>query len=404
MSTASRATSRAATAGLVAAAALIAAACGSTTAPATARSAAVAAVPASPLGTSIATPAATWATVVMGGSAAQYNNFWQLFVRLAGSPRWELVTPPGTADNGGLVLAPDSESGLITAFRPSQLLTYTPLSQTGDAGRAWSSINPLDAALASTPSAIAVDPGSNRLTALTASGSADEAAVGSQAWHTLATTRAVAATQAGRACGLTALTAVAWTPAGAPLLAGSCTRAGKTGIFVQQNGAWQAAAPALPASLAGQDISVSRLAVDGSQTVALLTVGTGKAARIVAAWSDDGRSGDDRSGDDSARWTLSPPLELDGSEPASASFGPGGQVAIITAAGHGALMAGTGGSWRTLPALPPGTATLAPGSSGQADALAVHAGTLTVWQLSPGGTTWTQAQVMKVPIQYGSSS
>ena len=57
------------------------------------------------LATSLVTAAGTWAVAVMGGSAASHNNFWQLFVRPAGSRSWKLVTPPGTADNGGLVLA-----------------------------------------------------------------------------------------------------------------------------------------------------------------------------------------------------------------------------------------------------------------------------------------------------------
>jgi hypothetical protein len=389
---------RAVAAAVLAAAGLLAAACGSTAAPAPGRPATVAAVPASPLGTSVATSAATWAAVVMGGSAAQHNNFWQLFARPAGSAKWQLVTPPGTADNGGLVIAPGSGAGLITAFRPSQLLTYTPLSETGDAGHSWSAINPLDAALANTAAAMAVQPAGSGLLALTADGTAEEATAGSDAWHTVATTRTVAETSAGRRCGLTALTAVAWTPAGQQL-AGTCARAGTAGIFTRQNGIWQASGPTLPASLADQDISVSRLAVDGSQTVALLTAGTGRAARLVAAWT-----GDSSTANGGARWTFSPQLSLDGTGPASASFGPGGQIAVITAAGRGALIASTGRSWRQLPALPPGTATLAPLSSGQVDALAVHAGTLTVWQLAPDATTWTQAQVIKVPIQYGSSS
>lgn len=399
MIAASRARSRTAAAGLITAAGLLAAACGSTATPAANRSAADAAVPPSPLGTSVATQPATWATVVMGGSAAQHNNFWQVFVQLAGSRRWELVTPPGTADNGGLVLAPGSGSSLITAFRPSQMLTFTPLSQSGDAGRTWSALSPLDAALASTPSAIAVQPAGDRLIALTSDGTADETAAGSDSWHALATTRSVAATPAGRRCGLTALTAVAWTAAGAPLLAGTCTHPGVAGVFARQSGTWQAAALTLPASLAGQDISVSRLATGGRQTVALLTVGTGKGARLAAAWSDDALSDDN-----SAHWTISPPLGLGGTALASASFGPGGAVAVITTGGHGALITSSDSSWRQLLPLPPGTATLAPTASGQTDALAVHGSTLTVWQLPPGATTWTQTQVIKVPILYGSSS
>jgi len=391
--TASGSGARAATAALVGAAGLLVAACGSSAARAPATSAETAAVAASPLGTSVSTASATWATMVMGGSAAQHNDFWQLFVRPSGLSQWKLVTPPGTADNGGLVLAPAGGAGLITAFRPSQLLTYTPLSQTSDAGRTWSAINPFDAALASTPAAMAAQPGGNQIIALDATGTAEEATAGSSAWHTLATTRTVAATAAGRRCGLTSLTAVGW-QTGVPLLAGTCSHADATGIFALESGTWQAAGPSLPASIAGGRVSVSRLAVTASQTIALLTAGTGHTARLVAAWSNAG----------SQHWTLSPPLALNGTGPASASFGPGGLVAVMTAADHGAVIAGKDNSWEELPALPAGTATLAPSASGLVDALAVHGGTLTVWQLAPGATTWTQTQVIKVPIQYGSSS
>ena len=68
------------------------------------------------------------------------------------------------------------------------------------------------------------------------------------------------------------------------------------------------------------------------------------------------------------------------------------------------LQAGSGPHASLLPPLPPGTATLAPGVGGAADALAVRGGTLTVWQHAPGGTTWAKIQVINVPIPYGSSS
>jgi hypothetical protein len=87
----------------------------------------------------------------------------------------------------------------------------------------------------------------------------------------------------------------------------------------------------------------------------------------------------------------------------SASFGPGGTAAIITTAHHGQIISGAGSSWHPLPPLPPGTATLAPGP-GAVDALAVDRGTLTIWQLAPGGNTWAKNQVINVPIPYGSSS
>ena len=112
----------------VVAGAMLAAGCGTATPPAS-RQAARAAPTTPALDTSLVTAAGTWAVVVMGGSAARHNNFWQLFIRPAGSTRWKLVTPPGTADNGGLVLASAGQS-LITAFRPSQNLTFTPLTET----------------------------------------------------------------------------------------------------------------------------------------------------------------------------------------------------------------------------------------------------------------------------------
>jgi hypothetical protein len=328
----------------------------------------------------------------MGGSAADYNNFWQLFIRPAGSTRWKLVTPPGTADNGGLVLAGGGQE-LITGFRPSQNLTYSPLIGTTDGGQAWSSLNPLDAALASAPDALAVGPGGGQLLALLDGGPAEEAAPGATTWSTLASQQALAATPAGRRCGLQALTAAAFTPAGLPVLAGTCARPGTAGIFTFGNGTWQAAGPVLPATLAGQDITVSRLTRTAQGMTALLVAGTGSGASLLAAWSAAG-----------GRWTLSPLLPLHGAALTSASFGPGATAAVIAGANRGQITIVPGSAWQSLPPLPPGTATLAPGPGGAADALAVRGGTLTVWRHVPGGTTWARAQVIVVPIPYGSSS
>ena len=136
----------------------------------------------------------------MGGPVAQENNFWQLFARPAGSSRWTLVTPPGTADNGGLVLA-GAGGSLITGFRPSQYLTYTPLTITRNAGQAWSSTGPLDGALADVPDALAAASATGHLLALTADGTAELAAPGYTSWTTLATQRSLAATPPAAAAG-----------------------------------------------------------------------------------------------------------------------------------------------------------------------------------------------------------
>ncbi len=85
-------TARTAGGAVVIAACMLAAGCGSspvTTPPTTA----VPAV-APPLTTaSIDATGAGWAIVEMGDSAAQEDNFWELFVRPTGTSPWRLATP-----------------------------------------------------------------------------------------------------------------------------------------------------------------------------------------------------------------------------------------------------------------------------------------------------------------------
>ena len=345
------------------------------------------------LATSLGTAAGTWAITVMGGSAASHNNFWQLFMRPAGSTEWKLVTPPGVADNGGLVTAGTGGQSLITGIRPSQDLTYTPLTTTRNGGQAWSPAGPLDAALAAAPDALAAAPATGHLLALLTTGTVKAAAPGYTRWTTLASRHSLATTPAGRRCGLTALTAGAFTPSGTPLMAGRCSRPGTAGIFAAENGTWQAAGPALPATLDHELTTVLRLTRTSTGNVALLETGAGPAASLLAAWYA-GNGG---------RWVLSPVVRLHGARLMSASFGPGSATALVLTGNRGETITGAGAVWRSLPALPAGTATLAPGPSGGFDALAVHRTRLTIWQLGPGTTAWRATQAMNVPVQFGSS-
>jgi hypothetical protein len=373
--------------------AALAAGCGSTASSAPGPAPGAPSAGASFLATSLGTASGTWAITVMGGSAASHNNFWQLFARPAGSAKWKLVTPPGVADNGGLVTAGTGGQSLITGIRPSQDLTYTPLTITRNGGQAWSPAGPLDAALADAPDALAAAPGTGRLLALLTNGTVKAAAPGYTRWTTLATQSSLATTPAGRRCGLTALTAVTFAPSGTPLLAGRCRRPGTAGIFAAKNGAWLAAGPALPATLDHQHITVLRLTPTSSGDVALLEAGTGPDASLLAAWSA-GNGG---------HWALSPVIRLRGAELTSASFGSGGTAALVLTGNRAETVTGAGAAWRSLPALPAGTATLAPGPAGGFDALAVHRTRLTIWQLGPGTTAWRATQAMNVPIQFGSS-
>jgi hypothetical protein len=372
---------------LLTAAAALAAGCGAGRPPATAPA------PAAPptLATSIITPAGAWAVAVMGGSAAQHNNFWQLFARPAGAASWRLVTPPGVASNGGLVIAPGGGRSLTAGFRPSQRLVFTPLAVTSDFGAGWSSAV-LDAPLASLPDALAAAPGSGRLLALLTDGTVEVSGSGAT-WTTLVTRRSLAGSAVGSRCGLQQLTAAAFSPAGAMLLAGACAHPGTAGIFTGTGGAWRLAGPVLPAALAGQPVTVLRLTSTGSGLVAVLQAGTGPSARLLAAWSADG----------GGRWDLSALFRLGGARVAATSFGPAGETAITLTDSRGLTIAGPGQPWRPLPALPAGTATLAPGPGAALEALAVHGTRLTVWRPGTGDTGWTQVQAITVPIQYGSS-
>jgi hypothetical protein len=350
--------------------------------------------PAAPpsLSTSLVTTSGTWATAVMGGSAASHNNFWQLFVRPTGSATWRLATPPGVASNGGLVLAGLPAGSVLAGFRPSQDLSYSPLATTKDTGKVWSP-GLLDAALADVPSALAADPASGHLLALLSDGTADTSGPGATAWTRLATRQAIAGSPAGARCRPDSLTAVAFSPSGPPMLAASCGHPGTVGIFSRTGGSWQLAGPRLPASYAHQPITVLRLTTTGETITALLTAGNAPATRLLAAWSTDRGT----------HWTLSPALPLDHAALTAAADGPGSSLAVILSNHHAAGITSSAASWQALPIVPAGTATLAAGPSGGWNALAVHRTQLTIWQAGPGARSWTSGQVIKVPVQFGSS-
>jgi hypothetical protein len=393
--------------------ALLAAGCGSQAAPVTTPALRV---QTAPLSTSLVTPQGTWAVTVMGGSAADESNFWQLFVRPAGATRWSLVTPEGVADNGGLVAAAGAEQGasLVVGFRPSQALAFSPLATSSDTGQHWTP-GLLDADLADVPDAMAVAPSGQTLALLHNGGieaAASAAAATAGQWSRLTTLSALAASAPGRGCGLVAVNAVTFGPNNVPMAAGSCVRRGVAGVFADRGGAWQAAGPVLPAGFGGDQVQVLGLARTAGGNAALLVAGTS----LLAAWSDGGR------------WTVSAPVAAAGDEQgvSASGFGPGGSVWVLLGGGRAETIGGPGGSWQALPPVPAGTqvlvpagtqvlvpagtqvlapagtATLAPGSGSAAyDALAVAGSRLTVWRLAAGA--WAQVQVINVPITYGSS-
>jgi hypothetical protein len=374
-----------------------------------------------PLATSVRANGGTWATVAMGDLGQPLNTFWQLMFHPDGAGKWtDHVEATATATNGGLVLAGGGGS-LIVGVRPSNDLTFSPLISTTNGGRSWSD-GLLDQGLASRPEALAAGPGGRALAIVEGRGGAEVVRSNGNltTWQPLMTARALAAVPSGRTCDPATITSVGYL-AGAAVLGTSCQRSGQSAIFVQQGETWHQAGPPRSSSSGPYQrgrAEVLGLMPDGGGLAALVGLappGTkeggakeggakerGAATTLdpgfVVAWATT-----------SGIWRTSPAYSL-GTGHHLASFGatPAGGVFVLGQGPSGgmalAVAGGPGLSWRDLPAPPNSTATVAFLPGGTVDALAVKSTTLTVWALSPGTTSWAKAQVLDVPVQFGSSS
>jgi hypothetical protein len=345
------------------------AACASA-APATSTAESQQPVASAPLATSVTTAQDSWAILPVAANPA----FWQVLVRPATAQTWRLVTPPGVADNGGLVVAA-SGGTLTVAFRPSQGLTFSPLATSANGGAAWST-GLLDADVASTPGALAAS--GSQLLALLKNGAIMASANGGGTWRTLAAAGALADSPSGRKCGGLGVTDVSFgITQGEVLAAGTCGAA-SSGVFAYSAGSWHQVS-----------LQVSGRVVRMLPGVALVASGS----QLYAAW------------DTASGWSASAPLAA-GSVEASGSLGADGAWVLLS--GHrAAAIGGPGQPWRSLPTVPAGTTVLAPGPDGAVDALAVGGSQLdklTVWRLAPSSTGWSRVQTIDVPVQFGSSS
>ena len=327
----------------------------------------------------------TWAIVAMGGPAADENRFWELFTRPAGSTEWALDTPPGVADNGGLV-ASGSGGALTVAFRPSQGLTFSPLATTSDNGKTWGT-GLLDADVAAVPDALATQGG--KMLALLDDGAIDQVgAAGAgrdpagRAWRRRRLRRGPPVPgrrpDRGRVYGVRHAAR-----------RGILRPAGHRRHLRPHRGLLAGRRPAAPG---GAPVRVLRLAGTPTGDTALLASGTGSAASLLGAWTSDG-----------THWTTSVPLSTGTRQVLADGTGPGGSVWVLLTGGRAETIAGPGAPWQQLPAPPPATAALAVGPGGSTEALSVAGASLTVYQLTPAGT-WNRTQAITVPIQYGSSS
>ena len=320
---------------------------------------------------------AAWATLPVPGPAGATATYWQLLVRPAGGAAWRLATPPGVADNAGLVVTGPPGGALTVGFVPADRLTFTPLAVTADGGAHWSQ-GLLPDRLAGRPDALTTL-SAGALIAVTARAAEVSGPSGAR-WRPLVTEAALAASPAGRGCGLRALTAAA-VPGGAPLLAGDCARPGRVGIFRRVGGGWALADIALPAALRTARVTVLRLLTVNGRGAALIAA-AGPAGTVLLAATSGGGSG----------WTVGPPIGIGHTVARFASVGPGGDWAVALANSRAVLVSPR--SDRYLPGRLPGRdATVVPG--GTVSALVPGAGTVSVWELSGGG--WRRRQTIGIP-------
>lgn len=353
---------------------------------------------ATPLPTSIATAEGTWATVPMGDIGQPLNTFWQLFFDPAsGGPWTDDVQVTATATNGGLVMAANGSGTFLVGVRPSDLLTFSPVLRTADAGVSWSE-EPPSGGLAPRPDSLALGPGGQALALAQGGGGTRvlSSAAAGEGWRALVTAAALVSSPAGRGCEAGAVTAVGYEGA-TPVVGLSCAHAGVVGIAALGAGGWTPAGPALAGSLARDRAEVLSLRSDGGGLVALIAATGATRTELVAAW-DPG----------TGPWKLSAPLAL-GTGTTVASVGPdgGGMFVLLDTGGQGRRLvtaSGPGSGWGALAAPPAGTATVAVASGGTLSALAVDRSVLTVWTLGAGSAGWTPGQVVHVSIPYGSSS
>jgi hypothetical protein len=349
----------------------------------------------------VSTPDGSWSTLPMGRLSDQGNTFWELFHATPGSSRWTLVTPQGTADNGGLVAGVSGDS-VAAGVLPSALLRFSPLSSSSDGGSSWSPVF-LPGGLAKLADALAIETsGTTAGLAVLHDGTVLAATKSLGSWAPLVSTAALR--RAAPTCDVSAIAAVAFSAAGVPLVATGCARGARVGLFSQTDGSWHAAGPTLAVGRGRGATDVLRLETSGGVTTLLASVGGAGHGALEAAWV----------GNDSV-WTMSAPLPVPSADSVRASaVGADGRVAVLVSMPKGkraVFEVGPGGrAWSSLPPPPSGaTGLVLPADTPTVDAAAVdvfsvNGSALRVYALTPSGATWSHVQTTQVPILYGSSS
>ena len=370
----------------------------------------VANVPPATLSASTTTADQTTVVFAMGKFDEPANTFYELFTHKDGDTAWKLATPPGVADNGGLVVGSGAAGSLTAGFLPSADLTFSVLAHSVDGGAHWTP-GDIPGTLAAVPDALAtgVD---GRVAAVLAR--PDQAVIESdpvtKMWQ-----RVVLPNQLDRAtsrCGVSAITAVAVTSANVPVVGAGCAHSSAVGLFVSK-GPPPSGAVAPPTgakwSLVGpvfggrtpSATSVVRLEAGLTGITGLAKGDVDGAVELMGLWGDTGATG-------GIGFTGSPALVLpSGWSLLSSGIGGGGGRGVTVLVGSGASRRvettdGPGQPWVRLATAPTGTTAVA--TVGNVTDAFVPSGTsLTVWSTTSGATSWTRVGRQSVPLPYGSS-
>jgi hypothetical protein len=217
-------------------------------------------------------------------------------------------------------------------------------------------------------------------------------------WQTLVSEESIATSPFSRSCAVTSLTAVSFTSGGQPIVGATCSHAGRVGIFEDVDRTWRSFAPRLPTSMSHATTKVLRLTSSSGIVSAIIAARTGSHTMLFAARLLPGQS----------QWAVSGALVLaKSSQVLSSGTSPGGGVFVALSSGTSEsveVQASFTGSWTQLPVVPDGTETVAFSKNGRVDALVSSGSVLTDYALDASHGRWRQSQVVKVPIQYGSSN
>ncbi|HVC25049.1 MAG TPA: hypothetical protein VND23_04770 [Acidimicrobiales bacterium] len=334
----------------------------------------------------------------MGHLGDTSNTFWQLLSLASATARWRLVTPPGVADNGGLVSAAADGAPFVAGIEASQDLAFSPLASTSSHGRRWSP-GLVPGRLATVPDALAITRASDVFALLESHGGTvlRGRATDLERWSTIVTARALASSAAGRACGIVRITAVGATTSGDVALGAACTRPGVVGIFTEEGTRWRLVGGRVGGVLAHATTEVVRLTASSGSPVALVVATTRAGTALVGGWPRAVGPG----------WTTSSALDVGAGEHlVSTAVAASGGVVVTLERGAARIVELLGAprrAWTRLPDAPAGTASVAYAGGGRYDAFVVDGSTLVDYVLDGGASSWRRAEEITAPIQYGSS-